>query len=93
MGKEDGSVYSEGTTSGLMSTSRGSSSGSYGPPRRPNYVDPVVADNEHRAVLRSKLCVMTVLLLAVVSVATAAYLIIANEEQEDFETQVRTDET
>ena len=54
------------------------------------YVDPTVAAKEQKAVFWSKVMVVTVLLLAVSSMAAASYIITENQEYSEFETQVRT---
>ena len=50
---------------------------------------PKLAQMEQRAVACSKFTMIFVLLLAVTSMATATYLLISRDEQNDFEVQVR----
>ena len=57
---------------------------------RPAYVDPVVAEKEHRAVFWSRVVVILVLVIAVGILATAMYVILSKSEKDDFETQVCT---
>ena len=55
----------------------------------PAYVDPVVAEKEQRAVVYSKLLVGLVLILAAAATSASMYLIVRNNEINDFESTVR----
>eukprot|EP00980_Cylindrotheca_fusiformis_P020871 scaffold7879_cov143-Cylindrotheca_fusiformis.AAC.3 len=57
-------------------------------PEPATYTSPAVADREEKAVARSKFLVFIVLLMAASGAATAAYLLMENEERNDFETAV-----
>eukprot|EP00980_Cylindrotheca_fusiformis_P005913 scaffold1246_cov134-Cylindrotheca_fusiformis.AAC.5 len=54
-------------------------------PEPATYTAPAIADREEKAVTRSKFLVFIVLLVAVIGVATATYLLMENEERNDFE--------
>ena len=58
-------------------------------PARPEYINPVVAAKEERAVFWSRLVVIAILSIALAAMATTMFLVISNSEKEDFETQVR----
>eukprot|EP00980_Cylindrotheca_fusiformis_P023242 scaffold10272_cov96-Cylindrotheca_fusiformis.AAC.2 len=49
------------------------------------YTAPAVANREEKAVTRAKILVFLVLLLAVCGTATATYLLMENQERNDFE--------
>jgi hypothetical protein len=92
MSMNDGSVFSRVTTGTGTGTGTSRVSGSDHDdvaPRAAEHINPVVAKREQQAVARKKLCVMYVLLLAVVAIATSTYLLISDEDQEDFQTQVK----
>ena len=55
---------------------------------RPEYIDPVVAEKEQRAVFWFRTVVVTVLVVAVAILASTMYVLISKNEKEDFETQV-----
>eukprot|EP00980_Cylindrotheca_fusiformis_P024868 scaffold12634_cov112-Cylindrotheca_fusiformis.AAC.2 len=57
-------------------------------PEPVEYVAPDVANREEKAVTRSKILVLLVLLLAVSGAATATFLLMESEEQNDFEAAV-----
>jgi hypothetical protein len=92
MSMNDGSVFSRVTTGTGTGTGTSRVSGSDHDdvaPRAAEHINPVVAKREQQAVARKKLCVMYILLLAVVAIATSTYLLISDEDQEDFQTQVK----
>jgi hypothetical protein len=92
MSINDGFIFSQVTAGKGIGTGTFQVSGSDHDdvaPRAAEHINPVVAKREQQAVARKKLCVMFVLLLAVVAIATSTSLLISDEEQEDFETQVK----
>ena len=66
----------------------GSAGSSDGPPVRPEYVDPVVAEKEEKAVFWSRLVVIGILSIALAATATAMFSVISRGEKDDFENQV-----
>ena len=79
------------TTSYLGSSSKGGSSSGLEP--RDQYVDPVVAEKEQKAVFWARMTLIVVLLIALSSVATAMYMVVTNAEKEEFQSQVSLDVT
>eukprot|EP00980_Cylindrotheca_fusiformis_P013631 scaffold3508_cov113-Cylindrotheca_fusiformis.AAC.11 len=55
---------------------------------RPGYNPPTVAKSEERNILRAKCLVALILVLATVTVATSAYILVRDQAQSDFENQV-----
>lgn len=66
--------------------SAGSSDG--GTPTRPEYVDPVVAEKEEKAVFWSRLVVIGILSIALAAMASAMFIVISHNEKDDFQNQV-----
>ena len=56
---------------------------------RSEYVDPVVAEKEQKAVFYSRTIVVAVLLVAVIIMSVTMYLLVTKNEKDDFENQVR----
>jgi hypothetical protein len=56
--------------------------------KRPDYVDPVVAEKEQKAVFWARFTVILVLLLAVSVLASTMYVIVAKSEKDTFVAQV-----
>ena len=56
---------------------------------RSEYVDPIVAEKEQKAVFYSRTIVVTVLLVAVIIMSCTMYLLVTKNEKDDFENQVR----
>ena len=71
-----------------LQSSLGDRSGSADGPARPAYVDPVVAEKEQRAVKRSRMVVIAVLIISSAILATTMYLIVSRGEHETFQQQV-----
>eukprot|EP00980_Cylindrotheca_fusiformis_P013626 scaffold3508_cov113-Cylindrotheca_fusiformis.AAC.6 len=56
---------------------------------RPDYKAPIVAKSEERNILRAKCLVAFILVLATATVATAAYILVRDQAQSDFENQFK----
>eukprot|EP00980_Cylindrotheca_fusiformis_P025404 scaffold13613_cov114-Cylindrotheca_fusiformis.AAC.1 len=83
-----GKINGDGSTNGISSNSSkdaSSSTSSGKAPNLPSYVAPSVAKQEEANIFRAKILVCGILLLAVTSVATSAYLLVAHQEQSNFE--------
>eukprot|EP00980_Cylindrotheca_fusiformis_P011777 scaffold2813_cov114-Cylindrotheca_fusiformis.AAC.3 len=74
----------QASSSGMSSSSSSSSGGDHNR-NHPIYIAPVVAKQEEANILKAKVFVAVVLLLAVVGVSTMAYVLIKDQEQSDFE--------
>ena len=83
-----GSVSEFSKTSRAYRDGGGSSSGDGSPVGKPDYVDPVVAEKEERAVFWSRLVVICILSIALAAMATTMFLVISKSEEDDYETQV-----
>ena len=84
MSEFGGSTYTKNTNiSNGSSAERRRKNGGIDPMKHPK-----LAQKEQRAVACSKFTMIFVLLLAVTSMATATYLLISRDEQNDFEVQV-----
>jgi uncharacterized protein HemX len=59
----------------------------------PKYVDSKVAEKEQKVVTKAKILMMLVLLVVAAALCTSTYFILKNEEQDNFEQQVRHPKT
>eukprot|EP00980_Cylindrotheca_fusiformis_P013961 scaffold3628_cov112-Cylindrotheca_fusiformis.AAC.3 len=83
-----GSSYTNDLSISESNNGMSHSSASGETPEQVEHTAPVVANQEEKAVTRSKLLFFLVLLLAVSGAATATYLLMESEERNDFETAV-----
>eukprot|EP00980_Cylindrotheca_fusiformis_P022609 scaffold9510_cov99-Cylindrotheca_fusiformis.AAC.1 len=85
-----GKINGDDSTTGISSNSSrdaSSNSSSGKAPNLPSYIAPSVAKQEEVNIFRAKILVCGILLLAVTSVATSAYLLVAHQEQSNFESR------
>ena len=70
------------TTGSSMSEHQG------GGAQRPGYINPVIAKAEQRAIMKAKLGLLFLLILGVITITTAALVLLLNEVDSTFRTQV-----
>lgn len=80
------SINGNSVQSGSIFAARSDASGLT---REEAYSAPAIAKREQTCVLVSKILVFVVLMLAVCALATTAFSLVSEEEEDNFETQVR----
>ena len=56
--------------------------------KRPGYINPVIAKAEQRAIMKAKLGLLFLLILGVITITTAALVLLLNEVDSTFRKQV-----